>query len=330
MRRRDFITLLGGAAAWPIAARAQQAERMRPIGVLSNIGESDLEAQSMVTALHEGLRKLGWVNGRNLQIDHRWAAGSPERIVALAKELLSLNPDAIVAHTTPSVAALRNQTDTVPIVFVQISDPIGASFVTSFARPGGNVTGFTNFESSMVGKWVEMLKEIAPSMSRVAYLFNPQTAPYVPRFYQVPLEAAARSIKVEPIASPVQGIGELESAIVSLGRDSSTGLIMMPDSFNIVHRDRIIALAAQQRLPAISPYRFAVVEGGLMSYGVEQIELFRQAASYVDRILKGTKPNELPVQAPTRFELVLNLKTAKMLGLAVPLPLLTRADEVIE
>ena len=328
--RRDFIALLGGTAAWPLAAHAQQAERMRRIGVLSNIGESDLEAQSMVTALHEGLRKLGWVNGPNLQIDHRWAAGSPERIVALAKELLSLNPDAIVAHTTPSVAALRNQTDTVPIVFVQISDPIGASFVTSFARPGGNVTGFTNFESSMVGKWVEMLKEIAPSMSRVAYLFNPQTAPYVPRFYQVPLEAAARSIKVEPIASPVQSIGELESAIVSLGRDSSTGLIMMPDSFNIVHRDRIIALAAQQRLPAISPYRFAVVEGGLMSYGVEQIELFRQAASYVDRILKGTKPNELPVQAPTRFELVLNLKTAKMLGLAVPLPLLTRADEVIE
>jgi len=328
--RREFITLVGGAAAWPMETQAQQPERMRRIGVLSNIGESDLEAQSMVAALHVGLRKLGWVNGRNLQIDHRWAAGSPERIVALAQDLLSLNPEAIVAHTTPSVAALRNQTDTVPIVFVQISDPIGSSFVASFARPGGNVTGFTNFESSMVGKWVEMLKEIAPGMSRVAYLFNPQTAPYVPRFYQVPLEEAARSIQVEPIARSVQSIGELENAIASLARDPSGGLIMMPDSFNIVHRDRIIALAAQQRLPAISPYRFAVVEGGLMSYGVEQIELFRQAASYVDRILKGTKPNELPVQAPTRFELVLNLKTAKMLGLAVPLPLLTRADEVIE
>ena len=328
--RREFITLVGGAAAWPMETQAQQPERMRRIGVLSNIGESDLEAQSMVAALHVGLRKLGWVNGRNLQIDHRWAAGSPERIVALAQDLLSLNPEAIVAHTTPSVAALRNQTDTVPIVFVQISDPIGSSFVASFARPGGNVTGFTNFESSMVGKWVEMLKEIAPGMSRVAYLFNPQTAPYVPRFYQVPLEEAARSIQVEPLARPVQSIGELENAIASLARDSSGGLIMMPDSFNIVHRDRIIALAAQQRLPTISPYRFAVVEGGLMSYGVEQIELFRQAASYVDRILKGTKPNELPVQAPTRFELVLNLKTAKMLGLAVPLPLLTRADEVIE
>ncbi len=331
MRRREFIRVLGGmVAAWPLAARAQQGDQVRRIGVLSNIGESDLEAQSMAAALHQGLRERGWVDGRNLQVAHRWGAGNPERITAFAKELIALKPELIVAHTTPSVIALRKQTDSIPIVFVQVSDPIGTGFVTNMARPGGNVTGFTNFESSMVGKWVEMLKEVAPGISRVMFLFNPQTAPYVIRYYQGPLEDSARSLGLRASASPVQNTREIESAIIAAGREPGGSFIMMPDSFNIVHRDQIIALAAQYRLPAISPYRFAVEEGGLMAYGVDQIELFRLAASYVDRILKGAKPAELPVQAPTKFELVINLTTAKALGLTVPSTLLARADKVVE
>jgi putative ABC transport system substrate-binding protein len=331
MRRREFITLLGGAAAaWPLVARAQQPDQVRRVGVLSSISESDPEAQSMVAALHEGLRELGWVDGRNLQIDHRWGAGNPEQIAVFAKELVALKPEVIVAHTTPSVIALRKQTNTISIVFVQVSDPIGTGFVTNLAHPGGNITGFTNFESSMVGKWVEMLKEMAPDISRVAFLFNPQTAPYVTRYYQGPLETSARSLGLQPSASPVHNAREIESAIIAIGREPGGSFIIMPDSFNIVHRNRIIALAAQYRLPTISPYRFAVKEGGLMAYGVEQVELFRLAASYVDRILKGTKPAELPVQAPTKFELVINLKTAKALGLTVPPALLASADEVIE
>jgi len=331
MKRREFITLIGGAgAAWPLAARAQQGEQMRRLGVLSNIGESDMEAQSMAAALHRGLRGLGWVNGRNLQVDHRWGAGNPERISAFAKELIALKPEVIVAHTTPSVIALSRETNTVPLVFVQVSDPIGTGFITNMAHPGGNITGFTNFESSMVGKWVEMLKEMAPGISRVAFLFNPQTAPYVTRYYQGPLEASARALGIEPWAASVSSAVDIESAIAKFGREPGGGFIMMPDSFNIVHRDRIMALAAQYRLPAISPYRFAVREGGLMSYGVEQVELFRLAASYVDRLLKGAKPAELPVQSPTKFELVINTNTAKALGIEVPITLLTRADEVIE
>jgi putative ABC transport system substrate-binding protein len=332
MRRREVLGVLGGVAvaAWPVVGRTQQVDQLRRIGVLSNISESDTEAQSMVKALHRGLRELGWVNGRNVQIDHRWAAGNPRQTAAFAQELLALKPDVIVAHTTPSVLALRKETDTIPIVFVQISDPIGTGFITNLARPGGNITGFTNFESSMVGKWVEMLKEMAPGISRIAFLFNPQTAPYVTRFYQGPLEASARSLDVQPSANPVHNAREMESAIGAFGREPGGGLIMMPDSFNIVHRDQIIALALHHRLPTISPYRFAVEEGGLMSYGVDQVDLFRRAAAYVDRLFKGANPAELPVQAPTKFELAINLKTAKALGLEVPPTLLARADEVIE
>jgi putative ABC transport system substrate-binding protein len=328
MRRREFITLLGRAAAmWPLAAIAQQADQVRRIGVLSNIGESDLEAQSMVTALHEELRKLGWIDGRNLRVDHRWAAGNPERATAFAKELVALKPEVIVGHTTPSVIALRKQTGIIPIVFVQISDPIGSGFITNLARPDGNLT---NFESSMVGKWVELLKEIAPGVERVAFLFNPQTAPYVTRYYQGPLETSARSLGLQPSASPVHDASEMESAVIAFSREPGGGLIVMPDSFNIVHRNQIIALATLHRLPIISPYRFMVEEGGLMSYGVEPVELFRRAAAYVDRILKGAKPAELPVQAPTKFELVINLKAAKAIGLTVPSQLLARSDQLIE
>jgi putative ABC transport system substrate-binding protein len=303
---------------------------MRRIGLLSNIAESDLEAQAMVAALRAGLRELGWVDGRNLQVDQRWAAGNPERIATFAKELVALKPDLIVAYTTPSVIALRKQTDTIPIVFVQVSDPVGSGFITSLAHPGGNITGFTSFEPTMVGKWVELLKEIAPNISRVAFLFNPQTAPYVTRYYQEPLEISARSLGLLALASPVHDAREIESAIIAIGREPGGSFIIMPDSFNILHRNRIMALAAQHRLPSISPYRFAVQEGGLMSYGVEQVELFRQAASYVDRILKGAKPAELPVQAPTKFELVINLKTTKALGLTVAPSLIATADEIIE
>ena len=332
MRRRDFITVLGGAAAaaWPVIGRTQQVDQLRRIGVLSNISESDTEAQSMVKALHRGLRELGWINGRNVQIDHRWAAGNPRQAVAFAKELLALKPDVMVAHTTPSVLALSKETDTIPIVFVQISDPIGTGFITNLAHPGGNITGFTNFESSIGGKWVEMLKEAAPGISRIAFLFNPRTAPYVTRYYQAALEASARSLGVQPSANPVDNAREIESTIGAFGREPGGGLIVMPDSFNIVHRDQIIALTLQHRLPNISPYRFTVDEGGLMSYGVDQVDLFRRAAAYVDRLFKGANTAELPVQAPTKFELAINLKTAKALGLTVPDKLLVAADEVIE
>ena len=329
--RREFITLLGGAAAaWPLAARAQQTDAVRRVGLLSNIAESDPEAQSMMGAFHQALQELGWVDGRNLRIDRRWGAGNPVRVEALAKELVGLQPEVIVGYTTPAVLALRRETGTIPIVFVQVSDPIGTGFITNLAHPGGNITGFTNFESSMVGKWAEMLKEIAPSISRVAFLFNPETAPYVTRYYQRPLETAVQSLGMQPWANPVHNTREIESAITALGRGPGGGLIVMPDSFNIVHRDQIIALAAEHQLPAISPYRFAVQEGGLMSYGVDQVELFRQAAAYVDRILKGEKPADLPVQQPTKYELIINLKTARFLDLEIPRDLLLVADEVIE
>jgi len=331
VKRREFITLLvGAAAAWPLAVSAQQADGSRRIGLLLNIAESDPEAQSMMGAFHQGLRELGWVDGRNLRIDRRWGAGNPGRVEVLAKELVGLQPEVIVGYTTPAVLALRRETSTIPIVFVQVSDPIGTGFITNLAHPGGNITGFTNFEASMVGKWAEMLKEIAPGISRVAFLFNPETAPYVTRYYQRPLEAAVKSLGMQPWGNPVRNVREIESAITALGRESGGGLIVMPDSFNIVHRDRIMVLAAQHQLPAISPYRFAAQEGGLISYGVDQVELFRQAAAYVDRILKGEKPADLPVQAPTKFELAINLRTAKALGLTVPLTLQARADEVIE
>jgi putative ABC transport system substrate-binding protein len=313
-----------------VVGRTQQMNQLRRIGVLSNISESDPEAQSMVKALHRGLRELGWINGRNVQIDHRWAAGNPRQAAAFAKELLALKPDVMVAHTTPSVLALRKETDTIAIVFVQISDPIGTGFITNLAHPGGNITGFTNFESSIGGKWVEMLKEAAPGISRIAFLFNPQTAPYVTRFYQAPLEASARSLGMQPSAKPVHNASEIDSTIGAFGREPGGGLIVMPDSFNIVHRDQITALTLQHRLPTISPYRFAVDEGGLMSYGVDQVDLFRRAAVYVDRLFKGANAAELPVQAPTKFELAINLKTAKVLGLTVPDKLLVAADEVIE
>jgi putative ABC transport system substrate-binding protein len=330
VKRREFITLIGGAGAWPLAARAQQGDRMRRIGVLSTFAESDPEAQSLVEALDQSLQELGWVEGRSLRIDRRWAAGNPGRIDGFVKLLITLEPDVIVAHGTPAVSALRKQTRSIPIVFVRVTDPLGSGFVVSYAQPGGNITGFTTYEPSMVGKWAEMLKEIAPQISRIAFLFNPETAPYVIRYFQGPLETSARSLGMQPSSSPVHNKSEIESAITALARAPGGGLIIMPDTFNIVHRELIIGLAGQNKLPAISPYRFVVAEGGLISYGIDLIDLFRRTGGYVDRILRGAKPAELPVQAPTKFETVFNLKTARSLGLTVPPGLLVAADEVIE
>jgi putative tryptophan/tyrosine transport system substrate-binding protein len=329
MKRREFITLLGGgAAAWPLAARAQQTERMRHIGVLMGYAESDQEAQAWVAAFQEGLQKLGWVGGR--RINTRWAPpGDAESRQRFAKELVALQPDLILSYNTPTTTALLQQTRTIPIVFVSVSDPVGSGFVASFQRPSGNVTGFTNIEPTMAGKWLELLKEIAPRVNRVAFLFNPATAPYN-EYYLNSFKAAAASFAMEAIAAPVHNRSELESVVAALARVPNGGLIAMTDSFLNVHRAEIISLAARYRLPAVYAYRFFTELGGLLSYGNDPLDNLRRAATYADRILKGAEPSELPVQAPVKFELVINLKTAKALGLDVPLQLQHRADEVIE
>jgi putative ABC transport system substrate-binding protein len=329
MRRREFITLLGGAAAaWPRAARAQQDERMRRIGVLMAHAESDPEGQAFVAAFREGLQKLGWTEGRNLRIDTRWAA-EVELMQGFAKELIALRPDLILANNTPTTAAVLQQTSTIPIIFTVVADPVGSGFVASFPRPGGNVTGFNVSEPTLAGKFLELLKEIAPHVARVAMLFNPATTPYRD-IYLNPFKAAAASFAVEAITAPVHDRSELESVVAAEASRPNSGLIVMPDGFMNVHRAEVISLAARYRLPAVYPYRFFAELGGLLSYGPDQVDNFRRAATYADRILKGAKPSDLPVQAPVKFELVINLKTAKALGLDVPLLLQQRADEVIE
>ena len=329
MRRREFITLLGGAtAAWPLAARAQQGERMRRVGVLVAHAESDPEGQAFVAAFREGLQKLGWTEGRNIQIDTRWAA-EVELMQGFAKELIALRPDLILANNTPTTAAVLQQTSTIPIIFTVVADPVGSGFVASFPRPGGNVTGFNVSEPTLAGKFLELLKEIAPHVARVAMLFNPATTPYRD-IYLNPFKAAAASFAVEAITAPVHDRSELESVVAAEARRPNSGLIVMPDGFMNVHRAEIISLAARYRLPAVYPYRFFADLGGLLSYGPDQVDNFRRAATYADRILKGAKPSDLPVQAPVKFELVINLKTAKALGLDVPVQLQQVADEVIE
>ncbi len=332
LKRRQFITLLGGAAvAWPTAARAQQPERMKRIGVLMGYPESDSEAQTKIAAFQDGLQKLGWTEGRNTRIDTRWATpADAESMERFAKELVALQPDLILSSTTPTTAALLQQTRTIPIVFATVADPVGSGFVASFPRPGGNVTGFVVFEASLAGKWIELLKEIAPRVNRIAFLFNPATATYA-EFYLNPFKAAAASFAVEAIAAPVRDRSELESVVsAQQAREPNGGLIVMPDSFTDLHRAEITSLAARYRLPAIYPRRIFTEVGGLLSYGIDQLDNFRLAATYADRILKGEKPADLPVQSPTQYELVINLKTAKALGLDVPVHLQQRADEVIE
>ncbi len=329
MKRREFITLLGGAAAWPLTAQAQQPEPMRRIGVLMGFPESDSQAQSYIAAFRDGLQKLGWTDGRNVRIDTRWAAFDAESRQRFAKELIALQPDLILSHTTPTTAALLQQTRTIPIIFATVTDPIGSGFVASLPRPGGIVTGFTLVEPTMAAKWVELLKEIAPRINRVAMLFNPATATYADYFLK-PFKAAAPSFAVEAIAAPARDTSELESVIAAQVREPNGGLIVMPDSFTDANREEITSLAARYHLPAVYAYRFFTERGGLLSYGADLSDNFRRAADYVDRVLKGEKPADLPVQAPTKFELAINLKTAKVLGLTVPSSLLGRADEVIE
>ena len=330
MRRREFVTLIGGAAAiWPVAARAQQPDRMRRIGVLMGYPESDSEAQAWVAAFREGLQKLGWTEGRNIRIDYRWSSLDAELMQRFSKELVALQPELALSSSTPTTAALLQETRTIPIIFANVVDPVGSGFIASLPRPGGNVTGFTNLEGSMAGKWLELLKEIAPRVNRVAFLFNPATATYSEIFLN-PFKAAARSFAVEPIAAAVRDTSDLESVVAALAREPNGGLIVMPDAFMADHPAEVNAVADRYRLPLVSAYRFYTEQGGLLSYGNDIADNYLRAATYVDRILKGEKPSELPVQAPVKFELVINLKTAKALGLDVSLQLQQRADEVIE
>jgi putative tryptophan/tyrosine transport system substrate-binding protein len=316
MRRRKFIMLLGGSVfAWPLAAPAQPPEQLRRIGVLSLLAETDAEAQARDAAFRKRLTDLGWVDGRNIRVDYRWGAGNVGRVQLFAKELVGLNPDVLVSITTPARVALQSETKTVPIVFAMVSDPLGSGFVASFARPGGNITGFINIEASLSGKWLELMHEIAPSISRVALIFNPKTAPYA-RYYLETFHSAAAALSVEAIEAPVHNTAEIEKVIMKLASEGSTGLIVMPETSTVMYRETICSLAERYRLPAIYPFRMFISSGGLLSYGIDPSDLLRGAASYVDRILRGAKANELPVQLPTKFEMVLNLKAAKALGLA--------------
>jgi putative tryptophan/tyrosine transport system substrate-binding protein len=330
LKRREFITLLGGAAAaWPLAARAQQPERMRRIGLLSFYGENDAEGPRYIAKFLEPLEQLGWAHGRNVQIDYRWAGADHDRFQRYATELVGLKPDLIVGQSTPAVAALLRATRAIPIVFVNVSDPIGSGFIESLSRPGSNITGFSNFEPAMGGKWVGLLKEIAPYVTRIALMSNPATSPHASG-YLPSIETAARPLGLQLIASPVHDTAEIERAIAALGRDPGGGLVMLSDGFTLAHRELIVRLADKYRVPAVYPFREFAKSGGLLSYGVNMASQFGLAAPYVDRILKGAKPGDLPVQAPTKFELIVNLKTAKALGLDVPVGVLAIADEVIE
>jgi putative ABC transport system substrate-binding protein len=329
MRRREFIALIGSALV--MSTRAADPQRANPqlIGVLMPFAESNAQSQAFLAAFREALHALGWVEGRNIRIDIRWATSDAASIERVAKELVALQPDVILSPTTPSTAPLLQQTRTIPIVFVQVADPVGSGFVVSLPRPGGNATGFINLEGSMGSKWLELLKEIAPPVNRIAFLFNPAAAPYAEMFLN-PFKAAAASFAVEAIAAPVHDKAGLEITIAEQAREPNGGLIVMPEVFASAHRAEIISLAARYRLPVVYPFRFFTEVGGLMSYGNDPLDNYRRAATYADRILKGAKPSELPVQAPVKFELVINLKTAKALGITVPPAFLARADEVIE
>ena len=330
MRRREFIILLGGAAvAWPLAARAQQADRMRRVGVLVSRIADDPEEQARLAAFVQGLQELGWTEGRNVRIDYRWAAGDADRSRTYAAELVALAPDVIVAAGSQSVAALEQTTRTVPIVFASVVDPVGAGYVTRLARPGGNATGFTAFEYSLSGKWLELLKEIAPNLTRIAILRDPALAAGIGQFAVIQAMAPP-SFGVELSPIDVRDAGEIERDVAAFARGSNGGLIVTASSAASIHRELIIMLAARHRLPAVYPFRNYVTSGGLISYGPDPTDQFRRAAGYVDRILKGEKAADLPVQAPTKYELVINLKTAQALGLTVPPLLLARADAVIE
>ena len=312
MKRRDFIPLLGGVAAWPLAVRAQPRERVRRIGVFMPGAAVDAEFQARNAAFLQGLGELGWAVGRNVRIDYCWGAGDPDRIRACAAEIVGLAPEAILGASTPVLAALRKETQTIPVVFTGISDPVGGGFVASLTRPGGNLTGFANFEPEVGGKWLQELKQVAPSVNRVAFILNPQNASWASLFRA--LDAVAPTFGVTASAIHVRDATEIERAITEFGGQPNGGLIVQPDGITTAHRQLIIELAAKLSLPAVYPFRYFVTDGGLMAYGVNNVDQFRSAASYIDRILRGAKPGELPVQAPTKFELIINLKTANALG----------------
>jgi putative ABC transport system substrate-binding protein len=329
MKRRDFITLLGGAAAaWPVAAGAQQRERMRRISVLAPVAGDDPDVQARHAAFVQGLEQLGWTNGRNLRIDARWGGGNPDEIRKYARELLALSPDVILASGSAAVEPLLQATRTVPIVFTNVPDPVGAGFVDSLARPGGNVTGFTPYEFGIGGKWLELLKQIAPNVTRAAVIRDPTITAGMGQWGAIQTAAPSFAVDVSPIN--MRDATDIERGIAAFARSPNGGLILTGSGLAVVHRNLIITLAARHKLPAVYSRRVFVADGGLSSYGPDEMESRRRAAGYVDRILKGEKPADLPVQAPTKYELVINLKTAKALGLEVPATLLVRADEVIE
>jgi putative ABC transport system substrate-binding protein len=332
VRRREFIAGLGGAAAWPMVVRAQQpaAGRLRRISVMMAITESDPLRQSYVGALAEGLRATGWTEGENIRIEYHWAGGDPNLMENLAKEIVASTPEAILAHTSPVTVLLMKRTTTIPIIFVTVTEPLVQGLVKSLAHPGGNTTGFTNFEFSMGGKWLEILKEIIPETKRAVVIFNPDTAPGQGNIFLQSIKAGADLLAIEVMAAAVRDAGEIEATVRALGGKSHVGLIVPPDIFLVVHREKIINLAAEYRVPAIYQYDYFTRSGGLISYGVDVPDLFRRAGAYVDRVLRGANPGDLPVQAPTKFQLAVNLNTAKALGLKIPESFLLRADEVIE
>jgi putative tryptophan/tyrosine transport system substrate-binding protein len=327
MKRREFIAIVGGAAASPLAARAQQPERIRRVGVLTGTAESDPEAQTLIRAMRQRLEQLGWSGERNIRIEDRWTAGDNERLRTYAAELEQLKPDVIVCEGTPVVAAVQQATRTIPIVFVNANNPIGSGFVASIARPGGNITGFVSSEPAMGGKWLETLKEIAPEVVRVGLVYNPQT--HTGQNFQS-IESVSQVLAVNAVRLPFSNAAEIETALGDFAREPNGGLLVLPDNSTILHRNLICTLAAQHRLPAIYPFRRFITSGGLTYYGADTKDMYRKLAEYVDRILKGAKPADLPVQTPTKFELIINLKAAKALGLSIPPTLLVRADEVIE
>jgi putative ABC transport system substrate-binding protein len=329
IRRRKFITLLGGAAAaWPLAAGAQQRGRMRRIGVLVPFDENDPEGKRRVSAFTEALAGLGWIDGRNVRMDLRWAGPDINRIRARAEELVGQQPDIILASGTPATVALQRETRTIPIVFANVAEPVASGIVPGLNQPGGNITGFALLEASLGGKWLELLSEIAPGLKRVAFMFNPDTV--IASAYMPSLETAARSLKVEPIIAHIHSDVEIETAIIALGCEQGGGLVAVPDGFMTIHRALIISAAARNNVPAVFWLSDFAREGGLLSYGVDPVDTWRRAATYVDRILRGAKPAELPVQLPTKFEMVVNRRTATALGLAIPPSILLRATEVIE
>jgi putative tryptophan/tyrosine transport system substrate-binding protein len=329
MKRREFISLVGGTAAWPLAAWAQEPGRLRRIGVLLALFDSDPEGQPRIAAFQRELDNLGWTEGRNIRIEYRWASGDAERFRVFAAELVATSPDVVVAHTSPSAEAVARETRTIPIIFALVADPVGSGLVTSLAEPGRNATGFTIFEPSLGAKWIEFLKQFSPRLARVGLLINPATSPrgttYLPS-----VEAAARSFGIDSTRAMVSNAAQIEEAIATISGRPDSGLIVMPDVFMTNHRDLIAALAIRHRLPAIYPFRYFAEGGGLISYGIDVSDIFRRAAGYVDKVLRGALPGSLPVLHPDKFELVINMKAAQALGLDVPRILLARANEVIE